>query len=416
MKKFFVFMLLLCSHFSAIFAQKPPILTANASAYNTARSIAENFNAGRRFEETNLGLPVGVLGNMTLPTNYSTLSVAQKALVLVNLERRCRNGVNYGTGALVLKPFQGVETHLSDVSQGHADWLVAQNKFEHCGNPVFGTGCSVTNSSPVQRVQGNPQLVDGWERSSQNVGLSLSSMSNSLNLTLSNEMNVYAMIYRDAPTWGHRDNFLQAYIDNSGDAGQEGFLGVGEKLAANYNPFNTAGMSYGKVMVYDVYDPKAGVTNAFSVLPLTLDTAKYYRIIAKHNNKVMSLVNTSTTSGAAIVQTTLSTLATQKWKIVPTSNGYNQLISLHSGQALDVRWGGKKQGTRINQWASNSVSSSQEWKLEPAGNGYIKIINRNSGQALSVPIGSNIENLQLVQLASTGFYSQLWQLVEVNGN
>lgn len=416
MQKFIFFTLLLLSQFSVVFAQKPPVLKTNSTAYNTALSVAANFNAGRRFEETNLGLPLGTLGTMTLPTNYSALTVAQKALVLINLERRCRNGVNYGTGALVLKPFQAVEANLSQVSQAHADWLVAQNKYEHCGNPIFGTSCSGTNSSPVQRVQGNTNLKNGWERSSQNIGLSLASNGNSLSLTMSNEMSIFAMIYRDAPTWGHRDNFLQAYIDNTGIVGQEGFLGVGEKLAANYNPFNTSGMAYGKVMVYDIYDPIVNATNTFSAEPLTLDTAKYYRIVAKHSNKAMSVANSSISKGAAVVQTTIANLATQKWKIVPTSNGYSQLISLHSGQALDVRWGGIKQGTRINQWANTPSSSSQEWKIEPTSNGSVKIINRNSGQALTVPIGSNNENFQLVQLKSTNLYSQLWQLIEVSSD
>ena len=118
--------------------------------------------------------------------------------------------------------------------------------------------------------------------------------------------------------------------------------------------------------------------------------------------------------GSAIAQCVFSNAANQKWKIEPTTDGYVQLKSKHSGQAMDVRWGGLRQGTRINQWTSTASSKSQEWKLMPAGNGYFKIINRNSGQALTVPINSDIENLQLVQLQNTVFYSQLWQIVEVS--
>ena len=126
MQRVKIFTLLLFSHFSVVFSQKPPVLTTNAPAYNYAISIAENFNAGRRFEETNKGLVVGSLGNMVLPANYSALTLAQKALFLINAERTCRNGVNYGSGALVVRPLQAVETNLSQIAQTHADWLVAQ--------------------------------------------------------------------------------------------------------------------------------------------------------------------------------------------------------------------------------------------------------------------------------------------------
>lgn len=414
MQKIQFFTLLFLSHFSVAFSQKPPVLTTNAPAYNYTLSIAENFNAGRRFEETNKGLPVGSLGNMVLPANYSSLTLAQKALVLINAERTCRNGINYGFGALVVRPFQAVENTLSQVAQAHAEWLVAQNKFDHCGNPAFGTGCSVAFSSPTQRIQGQPQLVDGWERNSENIGFSIASDPNSLSISMANEVTIFNMIFRNGPNWAHRDNFLQELTDNFGTTGQEGFLGVGEKKAANYNPFNTAGMTVGKVLVYEVYDPKLGANNAFSVLTIPTDTVKCYRIIAKHSNKVMCVVGGATAAGSAIAQCVFSNLANQKWKIVPTTNGYVQLKALHSGQAMDVRWGGLRQGTRINQWQNDPTSKSQEWKLEPAGNGYFKIINRNSGQALTVPIGSDIENLQLVQLQNTPHNSQLWQIVEVS--
>lgn len=415
MQKVQLFTLLLFSQFSVLFSQKPPVLTTNAPAYNYAISIAENFNAGRRFEETNKGLTAGSLGNLVLPTNYASLTLAQKALFLINAERTCRNGVNYGSGALVVRPLQAVETNLSQIAQAHAEWLVTQNKFDHCGNPVFGAGCSAAFSSPTQRIQGQAQLIDGWERNSENIGLSVGSDPNSLNLSMANEATIFNMIFRNAPNWAHRDNFMQEMADNFGTAGQEGFLGVGEKQAATYNPFNTAGMTAGKVLVYQVYDPKLNASNSFSMVTIpNADTAKYYRIVAKHNNKVICVAGAGMLSGSAIAQCVFSNAENQKWKIEPTTDGYVQLKAKHSGQAMDVRWGGLRQGTRINQWSSTASSKSQEWKLMPTGNGYFKIINRNSGQALTVPINSDIENLQLVQLQNTVFYSQLWQIVEVS--
>jgi Ricin-type beta-trefoil lectin domain-like len=412
--KYISFILLFLSlHLSVISAQKPPVLTANAPAYNFAMSLAENFNIGRRFEELNKNLPVGSLGNMVLSTDFSTRSSSQKAFFLINSERICRNNANYGSGALVIKPLQGVETNLTETAQMHADWLVAQNKLDHCGNPIFGTACGVTNSSPTQRIQGNVKLINGWERNTENIGLSLSDAPNSQVLTLANEKTIYEMFYRNAPNWVHRDNFLQVVTDNYGEVGSEGFLGVGETQAANYNPINAPNQAYGKVLVYSIYDPKTTATNAFSVQSTGFDSSKCYQIIAKHSGKALTVVKGSQTIGAAIIQATLTNLLSQKWKIIATNNGYYELKVLHSGQSLDVKWGGKRTGTQLNQWTSNAASKSQEWQLVPISNGYFKIINRNSGLILSVPIYSLNNNLQLTQLNENSFSNQLWQVIEV---
>ena len=42
---------------------------------------------------------------------------------------------------------------------------------------------------------------------------------------MANEATIFNMIFRNAPNWAHRDNFMQEMVDNFGAAGQEGFLG-----------------------------------------------------------------------------------------------------------------------------------------------------------------------------------------------
>jgi hypothetical protein len=409
--------------FTPILAQKPPVLTTNAPDYDYALSVAENFNKGRRFEELDKNLPVNSLGNMVLPADFATRPVPQRALLLINAERSCRNNANYGSGALVVKPLQGAETNLSETTQRHADWLVAQNKFDHCGDPIFGTTCSGTNSSASQRIQGNTKLINGWERNTENIGLVLSEAVDAQNMLLANEKMVFEMIYRNAPNWIHRDNFMQVVTDNLGEAGNEGFLGVGEKLGANYNPVNAPNQTYGKVIVYAIYDPKATATNAFSVVnsaitstTFVIDSSKYYQIIAKHSNKALTVAKASQTIGAAVVQAALANVANQKWKIVPTTNGFYRLKSLNSGLSLDIRWGVKRQGARLQQWANQATSQSQEWEIVAVSNGYFKIVNRNSGFNLSVPIYSTLNDMSIVQLNELSYSEQLWKIVEVPQN
>lgn len=416
MKKLFTLFVTLLSHFTVGFAQGLPSLTSNGPAYNFSLSIAENFNAGRRFEETNQNLTAGSLSNMTLPANYAALTLPQKALLIINAERTCRNGINYGSGAVVLMPLQAAETNMNTTAQAHADWLVSQNKFDHCGDPSFGTDCSTSFSSPTKRVQGSIVLKDGWQRNEENIGIILASDPNAVSFTLANEKIIFDMIYRNAPNWAHRLNFLRPLIDNFGATGNEGFLGIGEKKRAGYNPFSTPGIMAGKVVVYQIYDPIANATNPFSFTPSSTDTVKCYQLMAKHSNKALAVANASQVNGSAIVQSTLSNATHQKWYLVPTSDGYFQLKAVHSGRVLDIRWGGTRQGARVNQWASTATSRSQEWKLEPLNNGYSRLVNRQSGLALSVPIYSVLDNLQLVQLNGASYANQDWQLIEVAPN
>ena len=315
-------------------------------------------------------------------------------------------------------PLQGIESHLSDIGKAHVDWLVAQNKYAHCGNPIFGTDCSAAFSSPTQRVQSNVPLVDGWERNNENLGLATASDSASSFILMIHEYTIFNLLYRDASvTWGHRNNLLQALIDNFGPQGSEGFLGVAETFAAGYNPFNRANTNFGKVVAYEIYDPAQGAMNAFSVTDLikldTTPTKKFFRLVSKSNGRPLSIAKSLTTVGAAIVQDSMADLANQKWRMDSTSNGYVKFVSVLTGQAIDVRWGGKRQGIRVNQWTS-SASSSQEWKIEAQTDGSVKLINRNSSLALTVPNTPTKGNHQAVQLKSAPFYNQSFQLVPTN--
>lgn len=414
MKSIFILSSCLLAHFSFVFAQKPPVLTINGPVYSFSRSVADNFNAGRRFEETNKGLAVGTLGTLILPADFLTRPLALRALFLVNAERNCRNGVDYGTGILSVKPFQAVETSLSETAQSHANWLVAQNKLDHCGDPIYGTNCSAIYSSPSQRIQGRAKLTNGWERNSENIGLSMANTPNDVALVMANEKTIYEMLYRNGTNWVHRDNFLQTLTENYGDADNEGFLGVGERQAANFNPLSIPNSSQGKVLVYQIFDPKIDALNPFSFQTTALDSSKHYHIIAKHSGKALGISKALQTVGAAVIQSNLTDSTHQKWQIIPTTDGFYQLKAVHSGLVMDSRWGSAKQGTRLNQWTIQATSRSQEWQLLPAANGTYRIVNRHSSLNLSVPIYSLSDNMQLVQLNNAGYASQLWEIVAVD--
>ncbi len=82
----------------------------------------------------------------------------------------------------------------------------------------------------------------------------------------------------------------------------------------------------------------------------------------------------------------------------PGGSGYNYIVNLHSGLAVDDTNGSTSNGTLVQQWAQINGNANQEWSLVPAGNGYDYIINLHSGLALDDTNGST----------SNGTILQLW--------
>jgi uncharacterized protein YkwD len=171
--------LLIC--YLSTFSQSPPnpssdfswnsSTTAISSSAATISDIQNAFNNGRRNEEIQKMLSANVLGNLILPSNFLTLSKAQKVLFLLNAERNCRAGIDYdGSGGIppVLGlSVDGVDMGLTTVAQNHADWLLTNNKFQHAG---------LGNSSPFDRIQAayGLNMCSEFLSSGENIYLALS--------------------------------------------------------------------------------------------------------------------------------------------------------------------------------------------------------------------------------------------------
>ena len=89
---------LLCLFTAFAGAQSPTNPTADipwSGTYNTNSDIETAFNQARRTEEQQLGLSNGILGNITIPTDWNDYNDGQKALYLLNQERSARGGVDF---------------------------------------------------------------------------------------------------------------------------------------------------------------------------------------------------------------------------------------------------------------------------------------------------------------------------------
>lgn len=274
-------------HLGKLFAQAPANLTSDValtaptetdfapSAFfsSTAQVIAA-FNKGRRAEETQLGLAANSLGTLTLPSSYATLSDNQRALYLINAERTARAGINYGSGAVLGKPLEGVETALDNTAQGWADYLYANSLFTH----------NIPGSDPFQRVTGT-YPTNCLQRNSSGQY----TMGRSENIyyacggsaTYAVEQAIFNWLYRDSgSSWGHREAVLiqnvdasghTGYVDDRGATGNEGFLGMGVTMGSSYT---LCGSLPARLVVMNIADPSSDASCTFSLesnpLPVSL--------------------------------------------------------------------------------------------------------------------------------------------------
>jgi hypothetical protein len=251
---------ILCFLTTIIAAQSPPDLGITlewSAGYNGIADVEAAFNQARRAEEDRFDLPTGELGTLSLPDGFESWSAPEKVLYLVNAERICRGGVDYdGSGYLppaMGKPLTAIESHLSAIAQGHADWLVANNEFSHAG---------ASGKSSFTRIDEDPVLGSCHEFMSYGENLYIAGNSASGN-PLVVERAVFSWIYRSD---GHRRGCLiqssnqygaTGYYDNEGESGEEGFIGVATAGAnnGNYNPFNWGFVDRTDVVVFMFIDP-----------------------------------------------------------------------------------------------------------------------------------------------------------------
>jgi glucosylceramidase len=69
-------------------------------------------------------------------------------------------------------------------------------------------------------------------------------------------------------------------------------------------------------------------------------------------------------NGARIIQYPYWGAANEIWNLVPTSDGYVNIVAKSSGSCMDVRGISKADGAAVQQWACWG-GDNQKWKLVP---------------------------------------------------
>lgn len=253
--------------------------SANLSVWDYGISIEANFNAAHREEETDQGLTANCLGDMTeIPGGWTNATLDEIALYIHNSER----------GARGVASLYGVEDHLDAVAQAHSAWQISTEVFAHGGDPTLGSnssyavcgseddqcGTGIPGSSPFDRMNQNAPLSGNWQSESENIAVSVTSGS-SISSLMTLVTGMYRFMYNDAGSaWGHRHNMLNTYTDDWGDAGNEGFIGVGVAQGGPYKScaFGCNSWNLAAIATIDYYDPNSTATGyTFSAtLPVEL--------------------------------------------------------------------------------------------------------------------------------------------------
>jgi hypothetical protein len=224
--------------------------------------IETAFNAARRNEETQFGLPYGILGNLNLPSDFLDRDFKERALIVLNDERQVRHGVNYGNGAVTAFAFEGVENELSNVAQAHADDLQSHNIFSHTSSDGTPWSTRIGNAFP---------------NCSEGMGENIAWNSKSGGFILGVAFSIYNFIYDDSLSfWGHRHLCLRPYYNNNyGEPNKLGLVGFGRAVGNNGDFFVMDFIDPIPSCTYDIIDFGSGSCPSHMDVTGTISSGTY---------------------------------------------------------------------------------------------------------------------------------------------
>lgn len=155
------------------------------------------------------------------------------------------------------------------------------------------------------------------------------------------------------------------------------------------------------------------VLPATSAAAAEIDTNAFYQLISRHSGKAIDIENRSTANGAAVVQWTSGQGSNQQFQFVAAGDGYYQLRARHSGKVIDIENRSTANGANVVQWEANN-GANQQFRVVDTGGGHVQLINRHSGKALDVWEHSTADGARISQYDDTGAANQQWRLVKVD--
>ncbi len=142
------------------------------------------------------------------------------------------------------------------------------------------------------------------------------------------------------------------------------------------------------------------------------DPNKCYKLVNVPSGKAIQVPLWSTADGTDLAQWAYLGQNNQKWKIVPTDNGFVKIINVYSGKALSNDETHSNATCFQYTYAANRES---DWLVECQANGSVLFKHRLSGRYLDVKNGSASvkDGARVVIHAFDHTVSQKWRIIEV---
>jgi uncharacterized protein YkwD len=224
----------------------PPADIEWTEGFDEWSDVVAAFNHARERENQLLFSSLGEI-NFPSAASWRGMSDGEKALWLINEER-------IGRG---LSPLQGLEANVSAVAQSYAEWLLANNAFDH----------DADGRSPWDRLDANEAIGACHDFLSIAENLYFTATTSPDDIPFVIEQSIYRMLYEDTGSlWGHRHAILWTpYTENSGAADREGFVGIGHAHGGFTNPYNGQFYENTDIIVMNFFDPCATWTGTTPV-------------------------------------------------------------------------------------------------------------------------------------------------------
>jgi pectate lyase len=146
----------------------------------------------------------------------------------------------------------------------------------------------------------------------------------------------------------------------------------------------------------------------------TVDPNAWYELVSRHSGKAVEVAGQSTADGAMIQQWARTGGTHQQFRFVDSGGGFYRIMARHSGKVLDVFAWNPDDGAEIRQWPDLN-GFNQQFQLLDSPDGYLRFVNRFSGKALDVWEWSTADGARISQFTDHGGANQQFQLVVVGG-
>lgn len=155
------------------------------------------------------------------------------------------------------------------------------------------------------------------------------------------------------------------------------------------------------------YPPFEEIVGPFSLEGIPL------QVLSVNSGQAMDVQGCSTANGANVQQWPWNGNLCQQWTFYFKRAGEYEIRSVKSNLALDIQGGSTANGANIRQWTPNDVPA-QSWLIQPLGNNQYRIISKKSGKALEVGSCSTSDGANIQQWTWNGEDCQKWSMQAVS--